>query len=86
MDPGGIGALIGIGAMICIAGSFFLRDTCKQKKEQKVLNSTPLLISGKKQPQEATISIRRNHSKMSMLFKKQGTIVRSQGSRTIILS
>lgn len=86
MDPGGVGALIGIGAMICIAGSFFIRDKCQKKKE--VLSSTtPLFISSEtKKQQELSYLDRRNHYKMSMLFKKQGTLVRVQGSRTIVLS
>jgi hypothetical protein len=51
MDPGGIGALIGIGAMIFIARSFFFHDKCKKnrkQKEKKVLSSTPLLVSSER--------------------------------------
>ena len=69
MDPGGVGALIGIGTMAFIALSFYLKDRCEKKHpEHHALLTT--------QPQGATAPalppplLQRQKSSMRDFFEK----------------
>lgn len=67
MDPGGAGALIGIGTMLCVVISMKLREVYLKRKKN-LTTKTPLLPTQKPQ-----VKVLKNHWKMNKLLKPLST-------------
>lgn len=85
MDPGGVGALIGIGTMLCGVISMKLREVYLKRKE-KQSSKTPLLPV-----QKHSEKLNVNHWKMNKLLKPLSTKrsiplsnLNSTGSRNLL--
>ena len=66
MDPGGLGAIIGIGVMAVFCICFRVYDIMEERKKS-VSVTTPLLVSQSPPPQIKPVT----HWKVNTLFKNQ---------------
>lgn len=64
MDPGGVGALIGISVMLCGIITMKVHDVCQKKQTKVITSKTPLFVITKK-----PLLVRRQ-SKMNMVLPK----------------
>jgi len=66
MDPGGLGAIIGAGIMVCVFGTMKVYDIYKKRKRKRELEKALIQSSTPKQEKQHTFRVKR-HWKMKDL-------------------
>ncbi len=64
MDPGGLGAVIGISVMVAVVVGFQIIETCKKRKKKPLTVKTPLLAVESSRPVILTV----RHVKMNKIL------------------
>ncbi len=64
MDPGGLGAVIGISVMVAVVVGFQIREVCEKRKKKPLTVKTPLLAV--EPPRPVLLTVR--HVKMNTIL------------------